>query len=140
MIQEGRMVTILNTSFDEIDAVYLSQDELDMQVIYNEQNIENIATTKTYHITTFVVNDIIRTDHLNFFSPTIKNYDAFLEYKNDAVINRKECGILYTDESNNASRILSPNNLFDIDSQQIIEKIQIEQCQFKSKFKARKQL
>jgi hypothetical protein len=138
MVQEGRMVSILNSSFEEIDAVYLSQDELDIKVIYNEKNIDNIATTKTYYITSFVVNDIIRTDHLNFFSPTIKNYDSIIEYRNDVIINRKECGILYTDEKNGISRALSPNNLFDIDNQQAIEKIQIEQCYFKSKTKIRK--
>ncbi len=135
MVQEGRVVNIYNTFFEKIDAVYLSQDELDVQVLSSEKNEENIAVTKTYSVTAFAVKDVIRTDHLNFFSPTIKNYTYTEVTRNDAVIRRSECGILYTDEKT-TSRILSPNRVF-IDDFTEVQKIQIEQCKFKSRRKVK---
>jgi len=135
MVQEGRMVDIYNTSFQKIDSVYLSQDELDVQTLSSQVNNENISVTTTYNITSFLVKDLIRTDHLNFFSPTIRNYTSTLVYKNDAIISRKECGILYTDEKS-VSRVLSPNNVFAFDNTEV-QKIQIEQCKFKSRYKSK---
>lgn len=135
MVQEGRMLNIYNTDFVKLDSTYLSQDELDMVVLSSTFNNDNITTTTTYNITTFAINDVIRTDHLNFFSPTIKSISAFRTDTVNAIINRRECGILYTDEKI-TSRILSPNNVFAIDGT-AMQKIQIEQCKFKTRFKSR---
>ena len=129
--QEGRTVDIYNTSFQKIDSVYLSQDELNVQALSSQTNNDNIAVTTTVYITSFLVKDLIRTDHLNFFSPTIRNYNNVTTYRNDAIINRRECGILYTNEDE-ISRILSPNNVFGFDNTEIT-KIQIEQCKFKTR-------
>jgi hypothetical protein len=135
MVQEGRMLNIYNTDFVKLDSTYLSQDELDMVVLSSTFNNDNITTTTTYNITTFAINDVIRTDHLNFFSPTIKSISASRTDTVNAIINRRECGILYTDEKI-TSRILSPNNVFAIDGT-AMQKIQIEQCKFKTRFKSR---
>jgi hypothetical protein len=131
MVLEGRMIEIYNTSFQKIDSAYLSQDELDVQVLSSQTNNDNISVTTTYYLTSFLVKDLIRTDHLNFFSPTIRNYNNVTTYRNDAIINRRECGILYTNEDE-ISRILSPNNVFGFDNTEIT-KIQIEQCKFKTR-------
>lgn len=135
MVQEGRMTNIYNSSFQKIDSVYLAQDQLDMVVLSSVTNIDNIKKITKYDVTTHAINDIIRTDHLNFFSPTVKSITATFTEEVNAIINRRECGILYTDEKI-TSRILSPNNVFAIDGTSMA-KIQIEQCKFKTKFKSR---
>jgi hypothetical protein len=135
MVQEGRALNIYNTDFLKLDSVYLSQDALDMVVLSSTKNVDNISTSTTFNITSFAINDVIRTDHLNFFSPTIKSISATFTDTINAIINRRECGILYTDEKI-TSRILSPNNVFAIDGT-AMQKIQIEQCKFKTKFKSK---
>lgn len=135
MVQEGRMTNIYNSSFEKIDSVYLAQDELDMVVLSSATNIDNIKKIRKYDITTYAIKDVIRTDHLNFFSPTVKSISSAFTEEENAIINRRECGILYTDEKI-TSRILSPNNVFAVDGTSM-QKIQIEQCKFKSKFKSR---
>ncbi len=135
MVQEGRMANIYNSSFDKIDSVYLAQDELDMVALSTVINNDNIKKVTKFDITTHAIKDIIRTDHLNFFSPTVKSITATFTEEVNAIINRRECGILYTDEQI-TSRILSPNNVFAIDGT-AMQKIQIEQCKFKTRFKSR---
>ncbi len=135
MVQEGRMANIYNSSFEKIDSVYLAQDELDMVALSTVINNDNIKKVTKYDTTTHAIKDIIRTEHLNFFSPTVKSITATFTEEINAIINRKECGILYTDEKI-TSRILSPNNVFAIDGTSM-EKIQIEQCKFKTRFKSR---
>lgn len=132
MVQEGRMVNIYNSHFDKIDSVYLAQDELDMVVLSSSINVDNIKKITNYDVTTYAVKDIIRTDHLNFFSPTVKSINNKFSEEESAIINRRvSCGILYTDEKI-TSRILSPNNVFAVDNTSIT-KIQIEQCKYKIK-------
>jgi hypothetical protein len=132
MIQNGRSVNILNTNFDIIDTVYLTQNELDLKTKTTVVETTTDSTSTTY-ITGFFVKDVIRTDHLDVFCPSITKYNDTIE--NSELLSIKSgCGILYADEEE-FTRALSPDNV--VQSGTEIRKIQLEQCYISTLVKIR---
>jgi hypothetical protein len=132
MVQNGRSVNILNTNFDIIDTVYLTQNELDLKSITKVIETTTDSTSTTY-ITGFFIKDVVRTDHLDFFAPTVSKYNDTIE--NSELLSIKSgCGILYADEEE-FTRALSPDNV--VQHSTTIRKIQLEQCYISTLVKIR---
>jgi hypothetical protein len=132
MVQNGRSINILNTNFDVIDTVYLSQDELDMKAILKTTSTDT-QTTSTISITSFFVKDVIRTDHLDIFMPSVAK-NTYTIVNSEIKAEPQDCGILYADEED-LLRAISPDNVTVKGTP--IQKIQIEQCFISDLFKTR---
>lgn len=127
MVQDGRQVTYLNTDFEVVDAVYLSQDEF--KPIVDVSRVSNGMTiTTTTTITSFYVKEIARTDHLDVNLPIMAirvDTDQFTTYDNIVV---NQCGVISTEDYTP----ISPDNVFTT-SLNSITGIEIEQCQYSIK-------
>lgn len=112
MVQEGRRVLYINTDFQVIDTVYLSQSSLDTQIESTSSLDQplNKTITITTNITSCVISDIYRTEHLAVCSPIAQLYTQTISsvvpnpYMPAPVRN---CGLLLTEDD----AYLTPDNV-----------------------------
>ena len=100
MVPNGKQVVYLNTNFDVIDSIQLSQASIN-DVIDTRRVSSGVYNTITTNITGYYVKDIYRTDHLNYSSPIVSVYTQTttgIEI-NNIVYNSslQQCGLLLED-------------------------------------------
>lgn len=98
-VQDGRRVVYLNTDFDVIDTVYLSQSALQPQTDIRKVSDSTYITTYTT-INGFLIKDLHRTDHLDVMLPTIAAYtDSLTAREADPhAAFQSACGLLNTED------------------------------------------
>lgn len=100
-VQDDRKILFLNTDFDVIDTIYLSQSAIAPQI--QERRVSDGTYITTYKdIQGYKIKDIHRTDHLDIMLPTIGAYtDTLTSIAADphAVSPPPTCGLLNTEDN-----------------------------------------
>jgi hypothetical protein len=128
MVQQGKSVLYLNTDFDVIDTIYLSQTALnDASESSLSQTISTLTLTTA--TTSYAVKDVHRFDHLDYCAPVIAKFVTYSSATTaipytppDAQIS---CGLL-TDERD---YYIAPDNIITT-NQQVITGLQLEPCNY----------
>lgn len=112
MVQDGRRVLYLNTDFQVIDTIYLSQSSLDTQTqsISTVDRPYNNTVTVITDITGCVISDICRTEHLAVCSPIAQLYTQTISntLENPYVTPiSQQCGLILTEDD----MYLTPDNV-----------------------------
>ena len=104
MVQDGRRVLYLNTDFQVIDTIYLSQSSLDVQI--ESTSAVDLPYKKTITVTTditgCVISDIYRTEHLAVCSPIARLFtqtiSSVIDNPHFTTVAAAQCGLLMTED------------------------------------------
>ena len=123
MVQEGTRVLYLNTNFEVIDTVYLSQSALDTNIESISSIDDELVITNT-SISSTIIKDVHRTDHLDFCQFITS---SVVDISSSVVVNPfvedARCGLLLTE----TDLYLEPDHVYTTTSAQVTGLI-IEPC------------
>jgi hypothetical protein len=130
MVQNDKSVLYLNSDFDVIDTVYLSQSALNSTTTTTTLKQTDTAIESTITNTFYLIKDIFRTDHLDFCAPILNKYQTSFTLITAIPPQPPPptCGILQ-DERLDA---ITPDNLATTDSIPVTA-IQLEPCSYDNK-------
>ena len=131
MVQQGKSVLYLNSNFDVIDTIYLSQTALN-DISSSKLTQTDTEITLTTAVTSYTIKDIHRTDHLDYCAPVVSKYVTY-SYATTAIPYvpplippvTPTCGLLKDERD----YYITPDNITTTE-QQVITGIQLEPCSY----------